>query len=126
MQRFLRSLIPGLLVGMLAGAYLGWIQFPSQSRLSELPDLAQPYQDEYSVMIAAGYVSDGDALGALERLSLLEVDDVLANLREATERIIKASSRSLDDIRLLVALNERLGQLTPMMEPFRALTEGSA
>ena len=124
MLRFARSLILGLLVGMLAGLYFGWIQFPSNLRNSAMQDLAQRYRDEYTVMIAAGYAVDRDTAGALERLALLELDDPAFYLRHTTERIISTSSRELDDIRLLVGLANGLAQLTPMMEPFLDLSGG--
>ena len=118
MLRFTRSLILGLFFGMLAGLYLGWFPFPPDSRSSAISDLAQPYRDEYTVMIAAGYAADGDAPGALERLSLLELEAIPVYLQRSAERIISTSARDLDDIRLLVRLAHDLGALTPAMQPF--------
>lgn len=118
MPRLTRSLILGLLLGALAGFYFGWVQRPPDARRSAISELTQPYRDEYMVMIAAGYAADQDAPGALERLSRLAVDDIRGYLRRATERVIDASARDLDDIRLLVRLAHDLGVLTPAMEPF--------
>ena len=118
MPRFLRSLILGLLLGALAGFYFGWTQFPPDSRRSAISQLAQRYRDDYMVMIAAGYAADQDLPGALERLSRLQNDDLPAHLRQATERVIATSARSLDDIRLLVGLAQDLQQLTPPMQAF--------
>ena len=124
MPRFIRSLILGLLLGMLAGLYFGWFQFPADSRNSALPHLTQRYRDEYTVMIAAGYARDRDLNGAIERLSLLQIDDIPGNLQNSTERIIRTSAQSLGDIRLLVRLARDLGVLTPAMEPFLVLYGG--
>ena len=124
MPRFTRSLILGLLLGVLAGLYFGWLQFPPDSRNSALPDLTQRYRDEYTVMIAAGYAVDRDIQGAIERLGLLVMDDVPSYLRRAAERIISTSALSLDDIRLLVRLAYDLGVLTAAMEPFLVLDGG--
>lgn len=121
MLRFTRSLILGLLIGTLAGLYLGWFPFPPAARSSAISDLAQRYRDDYTVMIAAGYAADRDAPGALERLSLLGVEDIPAYLQRSVERIIGTSARSLDDIRLLVSLSHDLGLLTPAMQPFLRL-----
>lgn len=121
MLRFARSLILGLLVGTLAGLYFGWFPFPPAARSSAISDLAQRYRDEYTVMIAAGYAADQDAPGALERLSLLELESIPAYLQRSTERIISTSARNLDDIRLLVSLAHDLGLLTPAMQPFLIL-----
>lgn len=125
MLPFTRSLILGLLLGALAGLYFGWIQFPPAARNSVLPELTQRYRDEYTVMIAAGYAVDRDIDGALERLSLLQIDDIPSYLHKATERIIGTSAHDLGDIRLLVGLAHDLGRLTPVMEPFLVLEGGA-
>lgn len=121
MLRLTRSLILGLLFGMLAGLYFGWFPFPPDARGSAISDLAQRYRDEYTVMIAAGYAADRDASGALERLKLLERKNIPVYLQRSVERIISTSARGLDDIRLLVRLAYDLGLLTPAMQPFLTL-----
>ncbi|MFQ3568542.1 MAG: hypothetical protein SNJ59_16260 [Aggregatilineales bacterium] len=121
MIRFLGSLLVAALVGLAFGLYLGWVQFPVQTIDSPANLLAQRYKDDYTIMIAAGYARDGDVTGALERMRVLRIDDVPAYVQEVTERFI-TNSRSIDDIRLLVALSEGLGRLTPLMEPYRQVT----
>lgn len=118
MIRFFGSLLVAALVGLAFGLYLGWVQFPVQTIDSPANLLAQRYKDDYTVMIAAGYARDGDVTGALERMRVLRIEDVPAYVQEVTERFI-TNSRSIDDIRLLVALSEGLGRLTPLMEPYR-------
>ncbi|MDX1995887.1 MAG: hypothetical protein SF029_26130 [bacterium] len=118
MTRFLASLLGGLILGGLLGLYLGWVQFPVEYVDSSARDLAERYKDDYTVMIAEGYLSDGDSQGALERLRLLEVENAPAYVQEITERYI-TNSRSPEDIYALVALSEALGRLTPIMQPFR-------
>ena len=124
MLRFARSLLLGLLLGAIFGLYLGWIQFPSQTRNSNMRDLSQRHRDDYTVMIAAGYASARDLEGAIEGLQRLEAGDVGDHVQGATERIIRTSARSLDDIRLLVRLANDMGRLTPAMEPFWDLNDG--
>ena len=124
MLRIARSLILGLLLGAIAGLYLGWIQFPSDARNSRMGDLSQRHRDDYTVMIAAGYVSAPDLDGALERLRRLEIGDVGFYLQDSAERIIRTSARDLDDIRLLVQLAHDMGRLTTAMAPFRDLDGG--
>ncbi len=126
MLRFLRSLTLGLIAGAVVGLYLGWGPLPPGGRSSALNQLAQRHQDDYAVMIAAGYAADGDTAGAIGRLGRLGIDDAPRFLRESTERIISGSSRSLPEIRLLVALSRDLGQLTPPMQPFVDLAESAA
>lgn len=120
MRRFLLSLTLGLLLGIAAGAVIGWLNPPSAARNSRLGDLAQPHRDDYSIMIAAGYAHDEDLAGARERLRLLEVGDLTSYLRAIAERIINRGSRELGDIRLLARLAAELGGASPAMAPFLA------
>ena len=120
MRRFLLSLTLGLLLGILAGAVIGWLNPPAAARNSRLSDLAQPHRDDYSIMIAAGYAHDGDLAGAHERLRLLGIGDLASYLRATTERIINSGSRELGDIRLLASLAAELGAATQVMAPFLA------
>lgn len=122
--RFARSLILGLLLGAIFGLYLGWIQFPSQSRNSSMGDLSQRHRDDYTVMIAAGYSSARDLEGARERLRRLEIGDLGGYLQDSAERIIRTSAHDLNDIRLLVQLARDMGQLTPAMQPYLDLNGG--
>lgn len=118
MPRIIRSLLLGLLIGIAVGLFLGWIQFPAEGRHSALSDLAQPYRDEYTVMIAAGYAFDADLAGVRERLSRLYADLTGPDLRQSIDRVITTSTRGLDDIQLLVTLARDLGQLSATMRPF--------
>ncbi len=124
MRRFIQSLILGALIGLVAGLGLGWFSFPPQSRDRPFSELAQRHRDDYRVMIAAGFAHDGDLPGAIDRLAKLEIAEAGADLRVATERVIRDSSRSLADIRLLVGLAAALRQLTPMMQPFHDASDG--
>ncbi len=119
MARFLLSLLVGVLVGVGGGLFVGWNQ-PVQLLNSPANLLAQRYKDDYVVMVAAGYLDDGDLGGALERLRLLGVTNIPAYVQEVTERYI-SNSQAVEDIRYLVALSEGVGRLTPIMEPYRQL-----
>jgi hypothetical protein len=125
MLRFLISLLIGLALGAFVGLYLGWVQLPKEFINSPASSLSQSYKDEYTVMIAAGYLNDGDLGGAVERLRLLGIGNIPAHVQEVTERYI-SNSQNVNDITYLVALAENLGRLTPIMEPYRqvALPEG--
>jgi hypothetical protein len=118
MLRFLISLLLGLAAGALIGLYLGWVQFPVQYVDSPAQNLSQRFKDEYTVMVAGGYLNDGDVNGAVERLRVLGVENIPSFVQEVTERYI-SNSRNVDDIRSLVALSQSLGRLTPIMEPYR-------
>lgn len=121
MVRFLLSFIVALVIGALIGLYLGYVQFPVKYTDSSADRLAQRFKDDYTVMIANGYLADGDLTGALERTRVLGVENVPVYIQETTERYITNSSR-VEDIRALVALSAGLGRLTPIMEPYQMLT----
>lgn len=123
MNRFILSLLFGLLVGVGFGLYLGWGPFPVEYLNSAAPALSDRHKEEYTVMVAAGYLADGDATGAVERLRVLGVDNVPAYVQEVTERYI-TNSRDVDDIQQLVGLAEGLGRLTTIMEPYRRVSMG--
>jgi hypothetical protein len=119
-MRFLMSLIVGGLLGIGMGIGYGWGIAPVEYINSPMSDLAQRHKEDYTVMIAAGYAVDGDVDAVLERLRPLGVDNVPAYVQEVTERYI-TNARDIEDIRLLVALSEGLGRLTPPMDRFRQL-----
>jgi hypothetical protein len=120
MTRFLASFFAALLVGLGIGLYIGWVVAPVEYVDSPARALDPLYKDQYTVMIAAGYADDNDLNAAMERLRILEVDNVPAFVQEVTERYI-TNSRGVDDIRLLVRLAEGMGRLTPIMEPYREI-----
>jgi hypothetical protein len=119
--RFVVSLAIGIIVGLLVGVYLGWVQFPVTFLDSPATDLSPRYKDEYTVMIAAGYVADSDLQGAVERMRLIGVENIPQYVQETAERYI-TNSREYPDIQVLVAFAEGLGRLTPIMEPYRLVT----
>ncbi|GAB1421850.1 hypothetical protein MASR2M15_20420 [Anaerolineales bacterium] len=118
MIRFFVSLIVGLIIGIVGGLFIGWEVSPVEFVNSPITSLDSRYQDTYTVMIATGFMADKDTLGAVERLRLLGVDNVPLYVQEVTERFI-TNSRDVNDIKVLVALSEGLGRLTPIMEPYR-------
>lgn len=121
MLRVFASIVIGILLGAGAGLFFGWVVAPVEFVDSPMSDLATRYQDEYLLMIAAGYQVDGNVNAAIDRLRHLGHDNIPAYIQEVTERYI-SNSRNVDDIRLLVALAEGVGRLTPPMESFRQLS----
>lgn len=121
MVRLLVSLFAGLVLGLGLGLYLGWVQFPVEYIDSPASSLGQRYRDEYTVMIASGYMADRDLTGAMQRLRVLGIDNVPVYVQTVTERFI-TNSHDVDDVRPLVALAEGLGRLTPMMQPYREVS----
>ena len=121
MLRFVISLIIGLVLGALIGLYLGWIQFPVQFVNSPAGSLTERAKNDYMVMVAAGYLKDGDLGGAVERLRLLGVPNIPAYVQQVTESYI-SNSQDVNDISYLVALSEAMGRMTPIMQPYRRVS----
>ncbi len=125
MLRVFFSIVLGIIAGAISGLLIGWVLFPTEYINSPMVDLGTRYKEDYVLMIAYGYLVDGDVNGAIERLRVLGVENVPAYIQELTERYI-TNSRDVNDIRRLVALAEGLGRLTPPMESFRQLVPGSS
>jgi hypothetical protein len=121
MLRVVISLVVGVIVGAAIGLYLGWVQFPVEYVDSPASALAQSYKDEYTVMVAAGYLADSDEQGAIERLRVLGIENVPDYVQRIAERFI-TTSRDVNDIRYLVALSEGLGRTSPIFEPYRLVS----
>jgi len=121
MTRFFFSTVIGVALGLLIGLFAGWQISPVEYRDSPIRALSEPYRDEYTRMIAGGFLADGDLTGAVERLRVLGVVNIPQYVQEMAERYI-SNSRDLKEIRYLVALSEGLGRLTPLMENFRQLS----
>ncbi len=120
MIRFLLSLAVSIFIGIGIGLYIGWVAYPAQDVNGPASRLAERYKDEYTVMVAAGYLKDGDLGGAVDRLRLLGQGNIPAYVQGVTERYI-SNSRDSNDIAYLVALAEGLGRLTPIMQPYAQL-----
>lgn len=124
-MRVLLSLLVGLVIGVIVGLLLGWVVAPTEYVNSPIPSLATRYQEDYTLMIAAGYAADGDLNGVVERLRKLNIDNVPEYIQQITERFI-TNSRDLNEVRLLVHLAEGVGRLTPLMDNFRDLNVGGS
>jgi len=121
MTRFFLSTVLGVVLGLLIGLFSGWQIIPVEYQDSPIRALSESYRDEYTRMVAGGYLVDGDVTGAVERLRVLGVTNIPQYTQEMAERYI-SNSRDIREIRYLVALSEGLGRLTPVMEKFRELS----
>lgn len=124
MVRVFVSTVIGVIIGIGLGLVIGWWLAPAEYSQSHMSELNQNYKDDYIIMVAMGYIVDRDINGVLERLRVLEVENVPAYVQDVTERYI-SNSGDINDIRFLVALSEGLGRLTPPMEAFCQLCEGA-
>jgi hypothetical protein len=121
MRRFFISLLAGLVLGVVAGLVYGWGISPIEYANGPVTALRQNYIEDYTVMVAEGYVADRDVDGAFQRLRLLQLENIPLHVQTVTEGYI-SSSRDIADIQALVALSEALGRLTPIMEPYQRVT----
>ena len=121
-SRFFSSVLIGLLVGAGLGVFLGWGPLPVEYLDGPASALDQRYQDEYTVMVAAGYLVDRDLQGAIDRLRVLQVENIPSYVQQTTERFI-TNSHDIEDIQFMVALAEAMGRLTPVMEDYRMVTQ---
>jgi len=120
MRRFLGSLLVGVVLGVALGFVVGWGLFPVQYVNGPAAALDERYRDDYTIMIAYAYLDERDTRAALERLRLLETENIPLYVQTVTERFI-SGSRGIEDIRALVTLSEALGRLTPIMEPYQPI-----
>jgi hypothetical protein len=119
-MRLFLSVVIGVVLGIAGGLFVGWVLAPTEYVDSPMRGLATRYQEEYTVMVAAGFSVDRDVNAVLQRLAPLGQDNIPQYVQSLTERYITLS-RDVDDIRLLVILSEGLGRFTPVMENFRTL-----
>ncbi|MBN2304747.1 MAG: hypothetical protein JXQ72_09735 [Anaerolineae bacterium] len=125
-RRHVGSLLIGVIMGLAAGVFLGWQQFPVEYTNSSLSALAPHYQEEYTVMVAEGYQYDQDLDGALSRLQPLGMENIFRYIRELTERYISQSN--VPAIPPLVALADALSSepLPPAMEIYHSTPSPSS
>jgi hypothetical protein len=117
-RRYLGSLLVGVLIGLAVGVFLGWEQFPVEYTNSSMSALAPRHQEEYTVMVAEGYLYDQDINSALTRLQPLGKENIFDYIQDLTERLISQSK--VPFIPPMVALAEAVGRLTPAMEIYRS------
>ena len=119
-MRIVISLIIGVVIGALVGLYLGWVQFPVEYVNSPASALATRHLDEYTIMLAEGYSQDNDIASVLERLQLLNEENIPEYVQNLTERYI-SNSRDVDDILALITLSDGLGRSTDLMREYRQI-----
>src|SRR5262245_39778870 len=91
MRRYVLWITIGVILGLVAGLYIGWIAAPVQYVQSPMSDLARRYQDDYTVTVADAYQVDSDLNEAIHRLQPLGVGNIPQYVRDVTERYISES-----------------------------------
>ncbi len=108
----------GLVVGISAGLYLGWVVWPPEFTNTDPSILRDDYQREYALMIAQAYALDGDLDGARRRLSSLGEPEPDRWLLSLTVDTILSGRDEQREIRPLVRLAADLGLSSPAMAPY--------
>ena len=111
--------ILGLTAGAVVGLLLGWVVWPVQYTDTAIADLATEYKDEYIVLVAAAYTTDGDLEKAQVRLARLEVPNINQSLSALIDRYI-LEGQDETEIRALVALANAQGMMSPNMVAYLA------
>lgn len=118
MKPIVGSLLIGIVVGLAFGVYLGWVQFPVRYTNSSIAALDTYYREQYTVMVAEGYLFDRDVRAAIERLQVLDEPNIPQYVQLLTEQYI-SQGRDLATIQKMVALSEAMGRFTEVMRNYR-------
>ncbi len=98
----------GVIVGLLAGLFVGWVLWPVQYTDTDIADLKPAYQDEYILMVGAAYAANGDLEQAQASLARLNDPDPARRVALLAETLI-ARGADPGDIERLVNLADALG-----------------
>lgn len=117
MRRAVLAILLGMMLGFVGGLALGWLVLPANNRQAPMSDLARRYKDDYTVMVAAGYLADGDLQAAIDRLAPLGVGNAFTYVRDVAERYLSQPGEE-SATRALVVLSCAMGYCTAPMQPF--------
>jgi hypothetical protein len=107
----LALLLIGALLGVLIGAWYGWVLSPSQYAETVPNQLRVEFQADYVLMTAEIYAKDHDLGAAAVRLSRIGRPDLAGLVREM-EQAYAAAAYPQTDQDLLAALAHDLARLT--------------
>lgn len=111
--------ILGLTAGAVIGLLIGWVVWPVSYTDTSLADLSPEDKEEYTLLVAHVYYSDGDLEKATSRLEQLGVPNINQSLSALIDRYI-SEGQDEADIRALVALADGLGITSPQMVAYLA------
>lgn len=108
----------GLMLGVGAGLYFGWVVWPPEFTNTDPAILREDYKRDYAVMIAQAYAVDGDLDAARRRLYSLGEPEPDRWLLTLTVDTILSGRDEAQEIRPLVGLARALGLSSPAMAPY--------
>jgi hypothetical protein len=101
-------LLTGLFFGMVLGLVVAWIIWPPSVAEVGPASLAEPYQEQYRLMVALAYASSSDLGRAQARLALLGDSDPVRALSSQAQ-VALANNATQREARALAGLAEELG-----------------
>lgn len=105
-------LLTGLALGLIIGLAYAWLVRPVQYTNTAPASLRSDFKDQYRVLIASAYASNGDLVRARARLELLQDEDAAKILAEQAQRKL-AQDGSTSEARALGLLAVALGEAPP-------------
>ncbi len=117
MRRVLLFALVGIAVGIGLGLLIGWRLWPVQYTNTAPAQLRQDYYNDYLLMVATAYQTEGSLEAALDRLALLDPDDPAHPVVALAEQLIAEGGRP-GDIYALVLLAREMDAVTPPMRPY--------
>lgn len=108
------NLLAGLVLGLALALFYAWVLSPVQYTDTAPDTLRADYKNDYVVMIARGYLADGNLEAAKLRLAPLKLDNPGDFIARLTGSEIQRGA-PLDDLRALSALSTALGGIPPAL-----------
>lgn len=111
----------GLVIGISLGLFLGWVAWPTEFTDANPSVLAEPYKQDYVLMLAADYTLTNDLPTARQKIATLGEggEDFLFSF--TLDQILQGSNPV--EIRHLAHLANDLGRYSPAMDPFLTYDE---
>lgn len=109
----------GLVVGLGLGLLLSWVVWPVGFVHTSIADLSPEQKDDYMLLVASAYASDGDLVKAQDRLAQLDVPNVNQSLVVLIDRYM-LEGLGKEEIHLLASLADSLGVASPKMVAYLA------
>lgn len=105
-------LLTGVVLGIMLGILFAWVISPVEYVDTAPESLKDEFKDQYRVLIASAYVSNGDLVRAKARLELLDEADIYLVVAEQAQQML-AEGGSVEEAQALGRLALSLGQEIP-------------
>jgi hypothetical protein len=96
-------LLTGLVIGIVLGLVYAWLISPLRYVDTAPSSLAEPYKDQYRLVIAQSYAANHDLARARERLTLIQAGSPVQILAAQAQRLLDQSPQEARVLALLAA-----------------------